>query len=156
MKKYIWVFILLISTFIYPSEHEDDDDFLALLCNEDHHAHDDMNALERLRFMYSYHNIAHIKWTFYDKNKYAIVARYRLYDRDSGDRFIALTKYLENGDIMVCAKKILHNTEAEVVACEADPLIVSELKRDIALFEVRFDDHKDRHYYCWQESDDSQ
>lgn len=157
MNKHIWFFMLLIPTLIYPSD-EDEDDFVALLCNENHHAHDNMNALERLKYLYSNHNIAYIKWISSDKEKHAIVARYRRYDKNSGDRFVVLTKNLENGDTMVrSTKEVLHDTgEAQVIECEAEAQIVSELKRDLALFEVRFDDHKDRHYYCWQESDDSQ
>jgi hypothetical protein len=160
MKKCIWIFILLIPTLLYSSDHNENDDFAALLSGTDTHAYDNMEALEALRVLYSARRMRYIKGVSFDKDKNAIIARKRSYAKDgSQEWFISITKYLDQDsqEIKSITKVIDPTTDCfREEVCHPDRVALSELRRAIALFEIRFEQNSERHHYYWQEFSDNE
>lgn len=158
MNKYIWIFILLISS-VYASDHETEEDFAALLSGKDTHAYDNMEALDALRVLYGARKMQCLKGVSFDKERNAIVARKRSYAEDGlRERFVSITKYRDSGnqEIKSTIKSIDVSTGSfHEEDCPPDSSSLSGLRRDIALFEVRFENNRARHYYYWEEFGDS-
>jgi uncharacterized protein (DUF2344 family) len=160
METCIWIFILLIPTLLYSSDQEGDDAFAALLSGVDTHAYDNMDALEALRVLYSARRMRYIKGVSFDKDKNAIIARKRSYAKDgSQEWFVSITKYLDQNRQEIKSTTKIIDTVADCFReelCRPDGIVLSELKRAITLFEIRFEQNSERHHYYWQEFSDNE